>query len=253
MFDLRLIKADVLKLRRRRGLLALVFAATVGAAAVIYTVTALQHGANPIKHGPAGGLKNYHASIGFLTTMVLMVATLVGATAGAADIESGVFRDLAATGRSRMALFSSRLVAAWAVVLTVVASVAVVTAVAASALAGPLPAPGATAVLDGTVSLLLAGALGTAVAVGLAALFGSRGPVIAVLLGFELAVLPILSNLKLLGDARQAIPTQALERIAGTSPSSAAHMAAATAVLVLLAWLAAAFLAGAWRTRTQEI
>jgi hypothetical protein len=253
MFDLRLIKADVLKLRRRRGLLALAFLVTVGAAVLIYTITALRHGSNPIKYGPAGGLKHYRDSIGFLNSMVLVVAALVGATAGAADIESGVFRDLAATGRSRVALFASRMFAGWAVVLTVVAAVAAVTAVAASVLAGPLPAPGATAVLNGTVSLLLAGALGTAVAVGLAAVVGSRGPVIAVLVGFELAVLPILSVLKLLGDARQAIPTNALERVAGTLPSGGVQMTLLTAVLVLVAWLAVPFIAGAWRTRTQEI
>jgi len=139
------------------------------------------------------------------------------------------------------------------VVLTVVAAVAAVTALAASVLAGPLPAPGTTAVLDGTVSLLLAGAMGTAVAVGLAAVVGSRGPVIAVLIGFELAVLPILSVLKLLGSARQAIPTNALERIAGTLPSGGVQMTLLTAVLVVLAWLAVPFLAGVWRTRTQEI
>jgi len=108
-------------------------------------------------------------------------------------------------------------------------------------------------VLNGTVSLLLAGALGTAVAVGLAAVVGSRGPVIAVLVGFELAVLPILSVLKLLGDARQAIPTNALERVAGTLPSGGVQMTLLTAVLVLVAWLAVPFIAGAWRTRTQEI
>jgi hypothetical protein len=253
MFDLRLIKADVLKLRRRRGLLALAFSVTVGAAVLIYTVTALQHGSNPIKHGPAGGLKNYQDSIGFLNSMVLVVAALLGATAGAADIESGVFRALAATGRSRVALFTSRMFAGWAVVFTVVAATATITAVAASVLAGPLPVPGATAVLDGTVSLLLAGVLGTAVAVGLSAVVGSRGPVIAVLLGFELAVLPILSAMKALGGARQLVPTEALERIAGTAPSSAVHMALVTAVLVLVAWVGAAFLAGVWRTRTQEI
>lgn len=94
MFDLRLINADVLILRRRRGLLALAFLLTVGAAVLIYTVTALQHGAYPIKYGPAGGLKHYRDSINFLNAMVFVVAALVGATAGAADIESGVFRDL---------------------------------------------------------------------------------------------------------------------------------------------------------------
>jgi uncharacterized membrane protein YraQ (UPF0718 family) len=74
-----------------------------------------------------------------------------------------------------------------------------------------------------------------------------------VLLGFELAVLPILSGLSVLGSAREAIPTQALQRIAGTAPGGAVHMALATAVLVVGAWMGSAFLAGAWRTRTQEI
>jgi hypothetical protein len=253
MFDLRLIKADVLKLRRRRGLLALAFLLTVGAAVLMYTIGALQHSSNPSKYGPAGGLKHYHASVNVLNSMVLVVATLVGATAGAADIESGVFRDLAATGRSRVALFASRVFAGWAVVLTIVAAAAAVTAVAASMLAGLLPAPSATAMLDGTVSLLLAGAVGTAVAVGLAALAGSRAPVIAVLLGFEMAVLPLLSGLKTLGGARQLIPTGALERIAGTTPSGAVQMTLVTAVLVVAAWIAAPFLAGVWRTRTREI
>jgi hypothetical protein len=219
----------------------------------MYTIGALQHNANPIKYGPAGGLKHYRDSINVLNSMVLVVAALVGATAGAADIESGVFRDLAATGRSRVALFTSRMFASWTVVLTIVAAAAMVTALAASILAAPLPAPSATAMLDGTVSLLLAGAVGTAVAVGLAALVGSRGPVIAVLLGFEMAVLPLLSGLKTLGAARQLIPTGALERIAGTTPSGAVQMTLVTAVLVVMAWIAASFLAGAWRTRTREI
>jgi len=65
--------------------------------------------------------------------------------------------------------------------------------------------------------------------------------------------LPILSVLKVLGDARQLIPTNALERIAGTLPSGGVQMTLLTAVLVLVAWLAVPFLAGAWRTRTQEI
>ncbi len=40
---------------------------------------------------------------------------------GAADLESGVFRDLAATGRSRIALFGSRIPGAWTIVLPIAA------------------------------------------------------------------------------------------------------------------------------------
>ena len=46
-----------------------------------------------------------------------VAGVIVGATAGGADIEAGVFRDLAATGRSRTALFAARLPGAWAIVV----------------------------------------------------------------------------------------------------------------------------------------
>jgi hypothetical protein len=59
--------------------------------------------------------------------------------------------------------------------------------------------------------------------------------------------------MKLLGAARQAVPTQALQRIAGTTPSGAVHVALGTAVLVVVAWVATPLIAGVWRTRTQEI
>ena len=63
-----------------------------------------------------------------------VVGVIVGATAGAADIEAGVFRDLVATGRSRLALFFARVPGAWAIVLPpLVAAVALAAVAAASA------------------------------------------------------------------------------------------------------------------------
>ena len=50
-----------------------------------------------------------------------VAGVIVGATAGAADIEAGVFRDLVATGRSRLALFFARVPGAWAIVLPLLA------------------------------------------------------------------------------------------------------------------------------------
>ena len=46
-----------------------------------------------------------------------MLGVIIGATAGGADIETGVYRDLVATGRSRTALFFSRVPAAWILTL----------------------------------------------------------------------------------------------------------------------------------------
>jgi hypothetical protein len=163
-----------------------------------------------------------------------------------------VFRDLAATGRDRLALFGSRVVGAGLVLLPIVLALAAVTAVASIVLAGSLAAPGAGAIATGTAMLLAAGALGTVVAVGLAAVVGSRGPVIAIMLAFALAIAPALAALGFLGDARAALPTEALDRIAGL-PVQVGHTTVASASAVLVAWAAAAFAAGAWRTRHQEI
>jgi hypothetical protein len=252
MFDLRLIRADALKLRRRHGMLALCLILTLGALALVFTVTGIQHATNPSHHGPAGGLENYQGAMFFLTMMMLVVGAVIGATAGAQDLESGVFRDLAATGRSRLALFGARVPGAWAIVLPIAALASAAAAAASFALAGGLAGPDAGAILTATVGVLVSGAFSAAVSVGLAALTGSKAAVIATMLAFVLAIAPLLSDIGFLGDAREAIPTNALARI-GDAPDQTLHMALATAIFVVLAWTAAAFAAGAWRTRTREI
>ncbi|HWH12372.1 MAG TPA: hypothetical protein VG165_14685 [Solirubrobacteraceae bacterium] len=252
MFDLRLIRADALKLGRRYGMLAISMFLTVGIAAIVYSVTAIRHLTNATRYGAAGGLHNYQNSIAFLAVMTFIVAVIVGSTAGSQDIETGVFRDLAATGRSRIALFGSRITGSLVILLPIVALTAVLTAGMSIALAGSLAAPTAAAIISGTLALVASATLGCAVAVGLAALIGSRGPVIAMLLGFELAISPLLSSIGFLGAVRQIIPSNALDRIAN-GPHLSVPMALGTSIIVLLAWAGAAFAAGAWRTKTHEI
>jgi hypothetical protein len=252
MFDLRLIRADALKLGRRYGMLAISLLLTTGISLLVFTITAIEHASNAARHAPAGGLHNYQDAISFLGLMVFVVAAIVGSTAGSQDIETGVFRDLAATGRNRVALFGSRISGAMVIVLPIVLLVSAVTALGAVTLAGSLAVPSAGAIISGTLSLVAAGALGCAVAVGLAAVVGSRGPVIAMLLAFELAISPLLTQVGFLGAVRQALPINAFHRIADT-PNPTITMALATAIVVVIAWTAAAFAAGAWRTTTQEI
>jgi hypothetical protein len=105
--------------------------------------------------------------------------------------------------------------------------------------------------VEGTVGALAAGALASAVAVGLCTLVGSRGPVIAIMLAFNLALAPLLANMSFLGDVRKALPTVDLAQIAHTTAT--VHTGLALALTVLGAWIAAAFAAGAWRTKTREI
>jgi hypothetical protein len=253
MPDLRLISAELLKLRRRRGMLAIAILLTLGLVGIVFTVMAIQHASDPVRHGPAGGLKNYGDALGVLVSMGLVVGAIVGGTAGTQDVESGVFRDLAATGRSRLALFGARVAGAWAIVLPILAVTMTALAVLTAALAGGTPTPDAATIVAGTAGVLVAGALSTAAAVGLAALVGSRGPVIGMLLAFFLAIEPLLAAVSLLGGARQALPAVALDRIGHIRASGDVPVALGTAVAVVGAWAFATLGLGAWKTRTREI
>ena len=254
MFDPRLISAEILKLRRRRGMLSLALLGTVGSMLIGFTVLVIQHGGNPAKYGPAGGLENYQGAIDFLSVMCLIAGAIIGATAGTQDLESGVFRDLAATGRSRMALFSSRVFGAWAVGLPIAAAAAVIAATGSIVLAGSLAAPSAAAIASGTALALASMAVSAALGVGVAALVGSRGPVIGIMLAIELAIVPILQQLGFLGQARSILPSVALNRIGDLPPVvPGLHVALGTAIAVVIGWAAVALAAGAWRTHTREI
>jgi hypothetical protein len=232
-------------------MLAIVAGITLGVVALAFGVSAVQHAGNPGRYGPAGGAASFKDAINVLILLTVVAGAIVGSTAGAQDLESGVFRDLAATGRSRLAMFGARVSGAWAVVLPLAALTAATTAGTSVALAGSLAAPTAASVVAGTVGLLATAAISSAVAVGLSALIGSRVPVIAIVLAFNLAIAPILVGISFLGDLRQAIPTVALARIAHTNAD--VHTTLAVAIAVVAAWVAAAFAAGAWRTKTREI
>ena len=253
MFDPRLISAEVLKLRRRRGMLAIAGLLTLGLVLVVYAVMGIQHAGDPAHHGPAGGAKNYLGGLGVLSTMALVVGAIVGGTAGTQDIESGVFRDLAATGRSRLALFGARVTGAWAIVLPLLAVTMAVMAGLDVALADSAPLPHAGMIVAGTLSILAAGAVSTAMAVGLSALVGSRGPVIGSMLAFLLALQPLIVAIAFLGQLRAFMPAIAISRIGDVALPNGIALGLLGAVAALLAWAAAALGLGAWKTVSREI
>jgi len=217
-------------------------------------VTGIQHAGNPAKYRPAGGETGYTNGLGFVLLMALVVGVIVGGTAGTQDIESGVFRDLAATGRSRLALFAARVIGAWAIVLPILAATAAAMGVLSIALADSVATPQAATLVAGTAAILVAGALSASMTVGLSALVGSRGPVIGVLLAFFLAIEPLLSLVGFLGAARQGLPAVAIGRI-GHMPILPGHVAVAlgTAIAVAITWGIATIGFGAWKTTTREI
>ena len=250
MPDLRLVRAEVLKLRRRPGLMAATGLLAFASAVLYLAVLAVLHAFDPAAHAGAGGATHFDDAVGILGMAGPVAGVLVGATAGGADIEAGVFRDLAATGRSRTALFAARVPGAWAVVVPSLLAGIATSAVLASALAGPGGGPTAHDVIGGGAAAIVATMLLCAGSVGLAALAGSRGMVIGVVLAFQLGVSPLLAEVGALGAARHAIPSVATARLDG---ALADELSLATAILVVLAWGAATLGAGLWRTRTQEI
>jgi hypothetical protein len=106
--NLRLIDAEFLKLRKRWGLLAWSLLLTVGAVLVQYLTLVLLHANDPAQHGPAGGLDHLSGTASTLVTLAPVAGVLIGAAAGAGDLEAGLFRELVVTGRSRLALFAAR-------------------------------------------------------------------------------------------------------------------------------------------------
>jgi hypothetical protein len=65
---------------------------------VIFAVRAIRHAVNPMQVGPAGGINAFEGPTDFLGLIVVVVAAMIGVTAGAGDAELGLLRDLIATG-----------------------------------------------------------------------------------------------------------------------------------------------------------
>jgi ABC-type transport system involved in multi-copper enzyme maturation permease subunit len=252
----RLIRAEVLKLRKRRGLVATVSAMTIGAAVVLYGVLIALHAANPAHHGPAGGVTNLAHGVFLLGALGTVAAIIVGASAGADDLNAGVFRELVVTGRSRWSLFWARIPGGLIFLLPFVAVAYALAAGASTGFAGSLAAPSTTLLVESGIFLLGEVALAFALALGLASLLGSRAQTIGILLAFRLALTPLILSITFLGSSREAIFGAAFDRISPhailDSGRPQVGMSLLVAILVLALWTVIPLAVGAWRTATRE-
>jgi hypothetical protein len=247
---MRLIRAELLKLRKRRGLVAAAAVVTIAPVAIGYTVLAILHASNPERYAPAGGIDNFTGSIELMTQIGVVAAILVGATAGAGDRGAGVFRELVVTGRSRLALFAARVPGGLALLLPPVAVSFAIAAVASVTLTGDGQSPvgGATiAETAGWVALTMVTAY--ALALGVSSAFGSRGTAIGILLGWQLAAAPILLTT---GRLDEILPNAALLALEPAEDAQLVTTSAPTAIAVLTLWTLVPLAAGAWRTRTAD-
>jgi ABC-2 family transporter protein len=251
----RLVKAELLKLRKRRGLVAAVAALTILPMVIAYVVLLSMHANDSVTHGPAGGLDNFTSSMDLLTTLTVVAAVLLGATLGTGDLSAGVFRELVVTGRSRLALFAVRVPAGLTVLLPFAGLGFAVTAGASLAFSGYLPQPSGTLLWEGAASLALTASIALAISLGVSSLVSSRGTSIGVLLAWQLAAMPVLLQIKSLGWFREVLFYTAATRIepaAMVGDGPVVPMSLSAAIAVLVAWTVIPLGLGAWRTVTRD-
>ncbi len=236
----RLTTAELLKLRKRRGLVATVGLMTVGATIFLYALLAILHAVNPAHHGPAGGITNLGHGLVVLSLLGAVAASIVGATAG------------------RWALYWSRIPGALLFLLPFVLVAFFVEAVGSIVFAGSLPTPSAHLLLESGAWVLLDVTMFFVIGLGLASLVGSRTTSIAVLLAFRLALTPLILAISFLGVIRELVPGAALQHLEPQAYGDAIRqgpqisMSLGASIAVLVGWIIVAALVGGWRTATRD-
>jgi hypothetical protein len=248
---MRLLSAELLKLRRRRSLMIWAALLTIGAMVAIYGILAILHATDPAHHGPAGGARQFDNGMYALSLFGGVAAVMVGAAAGAGDLGAGVFRDLVVTGRPRWQLYAARLPAVLAITVPLGLAAAGLAVGATTAFRDFLPAPTGGEIVRGLGWAATIAVLNGMLGLGLAALSGSRSTVIGVMLAVQLALTPLLVKIDYLGWFRMILPHAAADRLDPTNPWFP-HQPLAVAMLTVACWTVAAVAVGGWRTSTRD-
>jgi hypothetical protein len=257
----QMMGADFLKLRKKRGTLIWALVLAFAPIVIYFIVSSIQHASDPTSHGPAGGLDNFQKLLPLLGGVFFgpLVAILIGVEAGTNDASAGVFRDLVVTGRSRLALFATRVPAALALCWAVIVSAYALMLAGSFAFASNLATPGGALILNGLGFILLATGVMCVVAVGFASLTTSKPAAIIALIAWQVIASPIISSIDSLGGGRKLVLSQAISHFSpvalddgGRHGAPAVTMTSAVALLVILLWLAVFAGLGAWRTRTMD-
>ncbi|MGH2857936.1 MAG: hypothetical protein ACRDMJ_10690 [Solirubrobacteraceae bacterium] len=250
-----LLAVEILRLRRNRALVAFAAFLAIGALVLMFGFQAIQHAGSPATNEPAGGTVGFDHAVRMLGLMFgVLAAALIGTEAGTADLSSGVFRDLVATGRSRLQLFAVRAPAAILVTLALDAAAFAVALVATFVFADGLPDPSLSVILESAAWIALSTTLTVTLAVGVGSMTGSRGATLTAVLGWLAIATPLLINVSSLGSAREGILTVALSSLMPVSGGLGSGIAVSTgaAAAVLTGWLAVPAAIGAFKTATRD-
>lgn len=250
----QMLGAEILKLRRNRTIMVVAFLLTFGVVALMFGYNAVEHASNPAENGPAGGMLGFERTVKALGVWFgLLAASLIGTEAGTADISTGVFRDLVATGRSRLALYGVRAPAAILVTVAFTGITFLVATGLSFLLAGGQPTPNLSVILQSAGWILLCNVVVCAFAVGIGSLTGSRGATLVAVIGWQTVATQLLLHIQSLGAARDWLLTAALGQLMPLPGSLAGiTMATGLAITVLVAWALVPTLVGSWRTQTTD-
>lgn len=245
---------EVLKIIRRRGMywshIGAMLLAALGTIVVALVVRALQDTGDEVTR-----LEVLNACRDVLSFAGFVMAALIGAQEGAYDVQQGTFRYLVMTGRSKLGLYLVRYPAfAVAVVVGMLPGMAV-------ALVGSFAFGTAGGTFDAADNTIGAADVGLlvwqpvlvslvfgAIALAVGALLRSVGGAIVVALVLNLAGFNLLALLTLISDSldRVVLPI-AISVLTGSD-----DFGVPTAIVVVLAWVAAFVVAGAIRTTRAE-
>ena len=254
-----MINAEFLKLRKRQGMVWLAIALTVGLTLVANGGEAIAHATSPAKYAPAGGLHGFLNNLFLFNITATLAAVIIGATAGAQDTGSGVFRSLVATGQSRIKLALVRFPGGLMLLLPILLLGYGVELAASFLLASGTPTPDATSMLVGLGWLVAVAVLNYTIGLGLAALLQARGTAIGLLIAWHLALSRIIEGAGALGNWRVLVSSVATDRFLPNSTDvislregNTITVTVAVAIAVVIGWMAVATALGVWRTATQD-
>lgn len=256
---LPMIDAELLKLRRRRGLFWFSLFLTAGMVVVVNAVLLIYHAVDPLKYAPAGGEAQFPNFLTLFNITATLTSVLVGATAGAQDVEAGVFRSMVATGRSRIEMAMVRIPGALLFLLPMLLLGYALEVVASFIFAGGTPTPDVASILIGAGWLLSVDVLTLVVALGIAALLQSRATAIGVMIAWELAGSRVIERITAFGDWRALVSSVATDRFLPNATDLVKLNRADTitvtfgvAIAVVIAWIAVGLALNVWRTNTQD-
>ena len=265
-----LIGAKLLELRKRRTLMIVIVAFTVGLPVIFYGVRLLYHLGDPARYAPAGAPDAFATAGTLMGEFGFIAAAALGVTAGTADLTEGMFRHLVITGRSRLALYLARIPAGLSILLSLAAAGFAVTCLVTAFLGTPHTASAVTVPAGGMVRsglwLELDLLIGFVAGLGLGSLMGQRTVPVVLLVLLEIIITPALADHPLpfflngerllVGVAMDQLKPAALAGGTTVGPSGGlVHlppMPTWAMITVIVGWIVGWSVIGAWRMATRD-